>query len=118
MPPFRFRLQTLERLREAARDACREQLAEALRIDELLLGQEEQLRTNLQLARDMQVMKAGKVDVDRLLEAQRYEGAVLVELQHVTNQRPRVAEEIERRREALVEADREVKVLEKLKAAR
>jgi flagellar export protein FliJ len=34
------------------------------------------------------------------------------------NQRARVAEELERRRETLVEADREVKVLEKLKAAR
>lgn len=118
MPPFRFRLQTLERLRDAARNHCREQLADALRVDELLRAQEEQLRTNLKLARGIQVVPAGKVDVDRLLEAQRYEGAVLVEIQHVMNQRARVTEELERRREALVEADREVKVLEKLKAAR
>ena len=118
MPPFRFRLQTLERLREAARDACREQLADALRVDDLLRTQEEQLQGNLKLARDLQVMRAGRVDVDRLLEAQRYEAAVTIEVRHIADQRARVAEELERRRQALVEADREVKVLEKLKAAR
>jgi flagellar export protein FliJ len=118
MPPFRFRLQTLERLREAARDACREQLADALRVDDLLRTEQERLDENVRTARGLQVVPAGRVDVDRLLEAQRYESAVIVEVRRIVEQRARVAEEIERRREALVEADREVKVLEKLKAVR
>jgi len=116
MPPFRFRLQTLERLREAARDACREQLAEALRIDAGLVEQLEKLQADARLARELQTVPAGKVDVDRLLEAQRYEAMVGVEIRHVESQRAQVATEIERRRTVLTEADREVKVLEKLKA--
>jgi len=118
MPPFRFRLQTLERLREAARDACREQLADALRVDDRLREQQTELERHLHTARELQTVRAGKVDVDRLLEAQRYETDLLGEARHVAEQRLRVAEEIDRRRASLVEADREVKVLEKLKAAR
>jgi len=118
MPPFRFRLQTLERLREAARDTCREQLAEALRIDTGLVEQLEKLQADARLARELQTVPAGKVDVDRLLEAQRYEAMVGVEIRHVESQRAQVAVEIERRRAVLMEADREVKVLEKLKAVR
>lgn len=118
MPPFRFRLQTLERLREASRDACREQLADALRVDDRLREQQADLERHLHTARELQTVRAGRVDVDRLLEAQRYETSLLGEARHVAEQRARVAEEIDRRRAALVEADREVKVLEKLKAAR
>ncbi len=118
MPPFRFRLQTLQRLREAARDACREQLADALRVDDLLRTEQERLDGDVRTARTLQAVPAGRIDVDRLLEAQRFETAVLGEVRRIVEQRAGVAEEIERRREALVEADREVKVLEKLKAAR
>jgi flagellar export protein FliJ len=118
MPPFRFRLQTLERLREAARDACREQLADALRVDDALRSQQMRLDDDLRTARRLQFTPAGRIDVDRLLEAQRFETAVAGEVRRIVEQRTQVAEEIERRRDALVEANREVKVLEKLKAAR
>jgi flagellar FliJ protein len=118
MPPFRFRLQTLERLREAARNTCREQLAEALRVDEHLKAQQDELEAQLKLARDLQIVPAGRVDVDRLLQAQRYEATVVLEVRHIAGQRAQLATEIERRRLALVEADREVKALEKLKEVR
>lgn len=119
MPPFRFRLQTLERLRMAARDACREQLAEALRVDDRLREQQTELEAQVQLARSLQMVPAGhRIDVDRLLQAQRYEASVTLEVRHVQDQRRQLTEEIERRRAALVEADREVKSLEKLKEAR
>lgn len=118
MPPFRFRLQTLERLRQAARDTCREQLAEALRVDDRLREQIAEFEAALAMARQLQTVHAGQVDVDRLLSAQRYEASVIVELRHVEYQRIKVLEEVERRRAALVEADREVKALEKLKEVR
>ena len=118
MPQFRFRLQTLERLREAARNTCREQLAEALRVDEHLKAQQVELEAQLKLARDLQIVPAGRVDVDRLLQAQRYEATVVLEVRHIAGQRAQLATEIERRRLALVEADREVKALEKLKEVR
>lgn len=119
MPPFRFRLQTLERLREAARDACREQLADALRIDDRLREQQTELEQQIALARSLQQVPAGeKVNVDRLLQAQRYEASVTLEVRHVQDQRRQLSTEIDRRRAALVEADREVKSLEKLKETR
>jgi len=115
MPPFRFRLQTLARLHQASRDERRAELADALRVDDALREQLTELEENRRLARRIQSLGAGPVDVDRLLEAQRYETSVIVELRHVEDQRTRVAEEIERRRTALVEADRQVKVLDKLR---
>ena len=118
MPRFQFRLQTLYRLREAARDERREQLADALRVDDALRSRGEELANERRTARELQALGTGRVDIDRLLEAQRYEASLLVEIAHVDQQRARVAEEVERRRTALVEADRELKVLEKLRELR
>lgn len=118
MARFRFRLQTVFRLREAVRDERREQLADALRVDDALRERREELAEQRRSARALQTLTAGPVNVDRLLEAQRYEASLSAEIQHVEDQRTRVAEEIERRRTALVEADRELKVLEKLRELR
>ena len=41
MAQFRFRLQSLMKLREAERDRCREELADAYRADQLLAEREE-----------------------------------------------------------------------------
>jgi flagellar FliJ protein len=113
--PFRFRLQTLARLLESARDERRAELADALRVEESIRAQLAELEQDRLLARRIQTLGAGPVDVDRLLEAQRYEATLIIEIRHVEGQRIRVAEEVERRRAALVEADRQVKVLEKLR---
>lgn len=115
---FQFRLQTLLRLREAARDERREQLAEVMRIDDALRKQLTELEGFQTEARALQRLGVGRVDVDRLLEAQRYEAVVALEILHVERQRVTVAEEMNKRREALVEADREFKVLEKLREKR
>lgn len=115
---FQFRLQTLLRIRETARDERREQLAEALRIDDTLRRKQAELEELRTEARSLQHLKIGAVNVDRLLGAQRYEAIVASEIAHVEHQRANVAEEIGKRREALVEADRECKVLEKLRDAR
>jgi flagellar FliJ protein len=115
---FQFRLQTLLRIRHAARDERREQLAEALRIDDALRAKQEEFEALRDEARRMQHLKTGRVDVDRLLEAQRYEAIVSAEIAHVVSQRNNVAEEVRKRRDALVEADRECKVVEKLREKR
>ncbi|HEY2760486.1 MAG TPA: flagellar export protein FliJ, partial [Pirellulales bacterium] len=59
--------------------------------------------------------QVGPINVDRLLDAGRYEMALRAERQSASSQRDTVAQEVERRRQALVEADREVKSLEKLR---
>ncbi|MCE9607544.1 MAG: flagellar export protein FliJ [Planctomycetia bacterium] len=118
MAAFKFRLQTLVRIREGARDERREQLAEVLRIDEALQAQLTDLERDRHQARREQTFGVGRVDVDRMLGMQRYEALLIAEIEHVQRQRTKVGEELERRRLALLEADREVRVLEKLREVR
>jgi flagellar export protein FliJ len=55
------------------------------------------------------------VNVENLLNARRYELVVKSQLAEVNAQIAQVLAEIERRRQVLLEADRDVKVLEKLR---
>jgi flagellar FliJ protein len=116
MKTFRFRLATLLRLRSATRDQRRAQLAEAHRADDMI-GQEQQ-RLGQELASRNRRQRAasgpGEIDVDQLLAEQRYALLLHGQQQHLDRQRQLLAAEIERRRGLLVEADREVRVLEKL----
>ena len=117
MAKFKFRLATLLRLREAARDDRRSQLAEAYRVDDVLqarLGEVSQQLAGLRV-HCRKVAGPGAVDVDRLVEAQRYELALRAHQSQLNQQREAVSAEIERRRQALVDANRDVRVLEKLR---
>ncbi len=117
MAKFNFRLAALLRLRESRRDECRAALAEAYRVDETLAKQFDTLSRELDALRQFYRRKAspGAVDIDQLVEAQRYELVARGQQRNIAEQRETVAAEIERRRQALVEADREVRVLEKLR---
>jgi flagellar export protein FliJ len=59
-------------------------------------------------------MHTGQLDVNQLLAAQRYRLSLEAQSTALAEQAAKVAEEVERRRQALVEADREVRVLDKL----
>src|SRR5689334_13830827 len=114
MAKFEFRLASLERLRIHTRDERRAYLAEALDAQRKLEERVLELENNLRALRKMQTLGAGKVNVDRLLDAGRYEMLMRLEQQQAGQQLEAVKVEVERRREMLVAADREVKVLEKL----
>ena len=116
MKPFRFRLATLLKLREQARDACRGQLAEAFEAESQLRAHRADTQQQLDSLIDQltATRKPGRVDVDSLVTVQRYQLVLQAEYQTQTQQLELIAEEIERRRLALVAADREVQVLEKL----
>ena len=117
MARFTFRLTALLRLRESRRNECRAALAEAYRVDEVLLKQVETIGRELDALRKFcRITLTSKVvNVDRLVEAQRYELIARAQQQRLVEQRQQVAQEIKHRRQALVEADREVRVLEKLR---
>ena len=55
----------------------------------------------------------GSLDVDRLMRRHRHELALRAHAQELARQETLISEEVERRREALVEADRDMRVLEK-----
>lgn len=117
MKRFTFRLATLQRLRENLRDERRSQLADAYRADEILQEQEQRLaQEQAEMSAALREAAApGEIEVDRLLSDHRYSLLLIAQQRHLSQQRQAVAQEIERRRQLLIEADREVRVLEKLK---
>jgi flagellar export protein FliJ len=119
MPPFRFRLTTLQRLRENDRDERRSRLADAQRAEDIVAARIADIDADLDRMRDETARRSrpGRMDIDALMELQRYELLLKAERQAAEQQRALVAAEVERRREALVLADREVRVLERLREA-
>ncbi len=117
MGKFKFRLATLMRIRQQVRDQRRGQLAEAYDAESQLKQRAEDLNQDLRQLNDeyRRAGGTGSVDVDRLLAAQRYEVVLRSQRQQLREQIDMLATEIERRRLALVEADRDVRVLEKLR---
>ncbi len=117
MAKFKFRMATSLKLRESVRDQRMAELNEAYRADDVLREKLEALQAEWNFVRDefRRVVGPGKVNVDQLLESQRYEMTLLAQQAQVKRQREMVAEEIERRRGALMAANRDVKVLEKLR---
>src|SRR3569623_162983 len=117
MARFQFRLAVLLQLREAVRDERRSQLAEAFRLADSLEAQRQQFLDNLHELNQQRSVATGLSDVDRLLSASRYEAVLMLEIRNLERQQAAVATEIEKRREALVEADRDVRSLEQLREA-
>jgi flagellar FliJ protein len=117
MAKFKYRMATLLRLRESARDERRIQLAQAYRAEEMLRSRQQQVAEELvALAGRIRAAAApGVVDVDRLLDAQRFELVLKARQQQLAAQQEQIRAETQRRRQALVEANREVQVLEKLR---
>ena len=116
MAKYKFRLDTLQKVREAHRDTQRASLAEAFRAEQVLAENREQLVAEEHELRKLQraATEARYLDVNRLLEAQRYELLLKAQSQELAKQAILLAAETERRRQMLVEADREVRVLELL----
>ena len=103
-------------MREAHRDEQRASLAEAFRAEQMLAENRAELAAETESLRELQrSATAGKyLNVNQLLEAQRYELLLKAQSQELTKQAILLAAETERRRQMLVEADREVRVLEML----
>jgi flagellar export protein FliJ len=117
MSAFHFRLETLLRLRMAERDERRADLAKALRAEGLLLGELRQIEVEqLQAQAKVREQSApGAADVDGLLRTNRYQLVLKSQRGQLESQLAQVRAELERRRLALLEADRGVRVLEKLR---
>jgi flagellar FliJ protein len=92
-------------------------LAQAYRADDVLGKNLEQVQTELIALEDRcrEAAGPGTIDIDRLIEAQRYEIILKAQQRSLNEQRKRLAAEIERRRVALLAANREVRILEKLR---
>jgi flagellar protein FliJ len=117
MSKFHFQLATLLRLREATRDERRVELAEVHRSDAELGSQLTRLNAEQGRLREDRRREAGPglVNLPRLIAAQQYARALRAREAEVTRTRQTLAAEIDRCRQALLEADRDVRMLEKLR---
>lgn len=117
MSQFKFRLESLVKLRQEDRQQRRVELAEAYKADGILARQADLVALEItdMRKRCLAAASPGHVNVDRLVEIQRFEQFLRAKASGLSERKTRLVEEIEKRRLALVEADRQVRVLEKLR---
>jgi flagellar protein FliJ len=120
MAKFNYRLATLQRLRELERDELKSRLAEAIQAQAILDEQLRQLQAEVDTLQQLRrtSLTGGSINVNQLLAAQRYHQVLLGQQATMRQQAQLLAAEADRRRAAVVEADRGVKVLEKLRDRR
>jgi flagellar FliJ protein len=116
MAKYKFRLATLQKVREARRDRERAALAEAFRAEQVVADRQAELAAEAAelLALQRSAVSGRVLDVNQLLEAQRYELVLRARGIELARQEAILATETERRRQLLIEADRDVRVLERL----
>lgn len=120
MPRFAFPLDSVLEYRRSRRDMCRQLMARVLADDRELAARERQLleQRGAQLDEIRALDRGERVDIDRSM-ARRFHAARLHgELRALARNRQVLAGQLELCRKALVEADRDVKALEKLRARR
>jgi flagellar FliJ protein len=116
MAAFRFRLKAVAKLREQARDRVAEAVAEVQEAQRIVQEQITQLQREIDDAlKQRQTASVGIVRIDRLLMVQRHQLMLEAQREQAAQQLKLLEEEYERRRALLVEAEKEVKAMEKLK---
>lgn len=117
MPNFHFRLETLQKIREAERDNRRRRLAEALQALQIVAQRRQELEVEAAVVKERtrSASLPGELDVSTLMNHQRYTLLLVAQRQQLQEQAARIEDEVHRRRAALVEADRQVRVLDKLR---
>ena len=115
--PFTFRLDPLISIRDNVlkeKQALLAQAVEAKRLaEEARLRLEQNIEGNLLSAREM--MQSGKIDVNFLLGVRQHEEFLIEDLGVVRQHIAMIEEQIELRREKVIEANKELKIIEKLK---
>ncbi len=116
MSKFQFRLQTLLKFRCNRRDQCRQVLAEVLARDAELSAEKSRVigLRNDQLRELRRLNACEELDIDASASRRFFAGQLHVMLSQIDRQRELVASQIKLCRQTLVQADRDVKVLENL----
>lgn len=116
MPKFKFRFNTLRRLREAARDETRQRLAQAQEAAQIVAARRRSIEDQLDALRQSQrsLCESQTLNVNQVLQAQRYQTSLQAQRVQLQEQADKVRAEVERRRRLVVEADQQVRVLDRL----
>ncbi|MDR3108639.1 MAG: flagellar export protein FliJ [Planctomycetaceae bacterium] len=117
MSHFKFRFETLLHLRENALNWQRAEFAKALEaltiLEDTLKKTQEEIAAATINGREM--MQSGKIDIQYLLGLRRHESYLQGVVGQTKMQIESVSEEVEKRRQAVMEANRKKKALEMLK---
>lgn len=113
---FQFRLAPVQRLRENARDQRRRELADALEAERTIEQRQRELEAEIEVTvlQRREASGVGPVNVEDLANSRRYELTLQAMKYDLLSKLQMVRSEIERRRQALVYADQQVRVMEKL----
>lgn len=112
-----FRLETLLKLRRDHRDAMRDEYAQAVQAGQILRERVESLERQRGELQDSlrQTLSGNEVAVDQVLDSRRYEFVLRLERVDLLKKLEMIEEETERRRENLLEAERELKTVDRLR---
>ena len=116
MSSFRFKLQSVQLLRERLRDQAAESLHQAHLALQKLSEQLQQLQQEIS---DQSVLQSqasvGTIDTQRVIESQRYQLQLMAQSQVIQDNIALIEQECERRQLQLVKREQDVRVLEKLR---
>ena len=114
---FKFRLQTQLKINEQRRAEAQAELAKAQDAEQIVETELKRIQTEIADCADQarRSMQEGRIDVNFLLGLRRHEMVLVAQQGEATEQLNIVRQEVEKRRLFLMEKDREVKTLEKLK---
>jgi flagellar FliJ protein len=117
MSQFHFRLIILLKLRENERQERQVELAQALEAERIMKDEVESIAAEIAAAKAQvrAALSGGDIPVDSLLELQRYGLHLRVQSAVAAERLAHLRAEVERRRQRLVEANRQVRMLEKLR---
>ena len=116
MRTYQFRLRTLQKMREQKRDLAQRRLAQAKQQRAEIERSEQEVRDQLQgLEQHMRKAIAQQpVEVDRIMDGHRHQLSLQARLADLDSALAQATAEVAECRDKLVEADRDVKILEKL----
>jgi flagellar export protein FliJ len=117
MRQFTFRLETVLKLREQEREDRKRDLQQAYAARDILSQQQNALemeRKNLDATLRKSLLQ-GNIDADHMLACRRYETVLNAQRDYLVQQLAAIDAEIEKRQQALVEANRAVRILELLR---
>ncbi|MCL2117741.1 MAG: hypothetical protein FWH27_04845 [Planctomycetaceae bacterium] len=113
---FNFRLKPLQKIRENVRRERQTELARALEAEAVVRGKIESIAHDIAGTKEegRKLASEGRINVDFLVGLRRHEAYLLAQKQEAEQKLEQVLTEVERRRLAVAEADKEVKIMEKL----
>jgi flagellar export protein FliJ len=116
MKRFRFRFETLLRLREAARDEAQLRLADALKAVSILEERIAAVVEERQQAKGARAARMlGSISAEQLLAEGRYDVQLDFQARELKSQLQQIDQEVDRRRQRLTLAEQECRKFERLK---